>query len=564
MYSNKEIAGVFKKTAQLLELYDENPFKIKSYLAAAFKIERLETPIATFDIKALGTIEGVGKSHVAHIQEIIANGTTADLVALISKTPPGILQMLKIKGIGPKKTKTIWLELKIESIGELLYACNENRLVAIKGFGDKIQQQIRNALQFTLFNAGKFHYATAEKPAKELMEYIVKNAGPELISYTGPLRRKCEVLDKIELLIGTHDLDGIHQLFKLSVPDLSEEEDQAKAPYYVEKSTPDKIAGTTGIGLPFDITICAPDTFYWKLFISTGSPEHIARLNKVGLVNVTSEAQIYAANGMDYVLPELRESAEIPVNFKEEELVCMADLKGILHVHSLYSDGIHSLEQMARHCKANGYEYLGISDHSQSAFYAKGLKPDRVAEQHEEIDTLNKQLAPFKIFKGIESDILSDGSLDYENKVLATFDFVVASIHSNLNMDKNKATTRLLKAIENPYTTILGHPTGRLLLMREGYEIDHKVVIDACAKYGVAIELNANPYRLDIDWRWISYATSKGVLIAINPDAHAMEGYEDMRFGIEVARKGGLKKKDTLNVLSMEGIIKYLKNKNPR
>ena len=412
MYSNKEIAGVFKKSAQLLELYDENPFKIKSYLAAAFKIERIETPVALFDSQSLGSIEGVGKSHAASLKEIIETGTTKDLENLMLKTPPGILHMLRIKGIGPKKAKTIWQELKIESIGELLYACNENRLIEIKGFGDKIQKQILDAIQFTIFNAGRFHYSTAEKTAHQLLEHIVKNAAPELYSFTGVLRRKLEVLDKLELIVGTHDLDSVHRLFT---------SDDPEAPYQSTTAAPDKIKGTTASGLPFEITICPPDNFFWKLFITTGSPEHVALLNKWGHVSAPSEEAIYAANKMEYLPPELRDNHAFAKAFIVKELVSMEYLKGILHVHSTYSDGIHSLEQMARQCKTEGYEYLGISDHSQSATYAQGLKPERVLEQHEEIDRLNRALAPFKIFKGIESDILSNGSLDYNDDMLSRF-----------------------------------------------------------------------------------------------------------------------------------------------
>jgi len=238
-------------------------------------------------------------------------------------------------------------------------------------------------------------------------------------------------------------------------------------------------------------------------------------------------------------------------------LIENSDLKGILHNHSNYSDGLHSLRQMASYCKELGYEYFGICDHSQAAFYANGLKPNRVIEQHHEIDALNQELFPFKILKGIESDILSDGSLDYTDDILTKFDFVVASIHSNLKMPIDKANARLLKAIENPFTSILGHPTGRLLLARAGYPIDHKKIIDACSEHHVAIELNAHPYRLDLDWRWIQYAVSKEVKISINPDAHQMKGFHDMHYGVCVARKGGLQASSTLNALGLNEISKY-------
>ena len=241
-----------------------------------------------------------------------------------------------------------------------------------------------------------------------------------------------------------------------------------------------------------------------------------------------------------------------------------ADLKGILHNHSTYSDGKHSLRQMAEHCKALGFEYLGISDHSRTASYAGGLEIEKVLKQHQEIDELNQELAPFRIFKGIESDILGDGSLDYPEEILASFDFIVSSVHSILNMDQKRATERLIRAISNPYTTILGHPTGRLLLRREGYPIDHKAVIDACAAHGVVIEINANPWRLDLDWRWVRYAMEQGVKLAINPDAHEMDGYEDMKYGVLVGRKGGLTKEMTLNALSGDEIASYFASRKSR
>ncbi len=265
---------------------------------------------------------------------------------------------------------------------------------------------------------------------------------------------------------------------------------------------------------------------------------------------------MYQSWGIPYIIPELREGRGEVERVKKgmPKLVQMSDLKGILHNHSTYSDGIHTLREMAVYCKELGYQYLGICDHSKSAVYANGLSIERVREQQREIDQLNQQLAPFRIFKGIESDILGDGSLDYPPEVLATFDFVVASVHSNLKMTEEKATERLLKAIENPFTTILGHPTGRLLLIREGYPIDTKRIIDACAEHGVTIEINANPYRLDIDWRWIEYAMSKGVKLSINPDAHEKAGYHDMYFGVCVAQKGGLTPDFTLNTMDVYSI----------
>jgi DNA polymerase (family 10) len=270
---------------------------------------------------------------------------------------------------------------------------------------------------------------------------------------------------------------------------------------------------------------------------------------------------------MSFVEPEMREGLyEIKMALRGEmpALITYTDLKGSLHNHSTWSDGVHTLEQMATYCRDElALEYLGICDHSKSAFYANGLYEQRVLAQHKEIDALNEKLGPFKIFKGIESDILNDGSLDYEEEVLKTFDFVVASVHSNLRMDEAKATVRLIKAIENPYTTILGHPTGRLLLSRKGYSIDYEKVIDACAANQVVIEINANPLRLDLDWRWHRYALEKGVLLSINPDAHRMETFRDMHYGVYVGRKGGLQTKSCLNAFNLSEITAYFSKVKP-
>ena len=282
---------------------------------------------------------------------------------------------------------------------------------------------------------------------------------------------------------------------------------------------------------------------------------------------ISSEEAAYTAFDLPYIEPELREGTfEIAFTKKDTppKLLELEDVKGPIHNHSNYSDGTNTIRQLAAYCIGQGYEYLGLSDHSKSAFYANGLQEFQIKKQHEEIDKLNVELAPFRIFKGIESDILNDGSLDYEPDVLASFDFIVASVHSNLNMNRDKATQRLLKAIENPYTTFLGHPTGRLLLRRKGYPIDHNKIIDACAKYDVIIEINANSWRLDLDWRWVNYAIDQGVILSINPDAHEIEGFEDMKYGVYMGRKGGLTKEMTFNSWSLGEVEKYLLKRRTR
>ncbi len=527
---NRDISEILKLTAQLMELHGENEFKIRSYNNASFKIGRLDKQLSQINPDDLANVDGIGKSLAAKVMELIETNHLKQLEEIIAQTPAGVVEMLSVKGIGPKKIRTLWKELQIESIGELLYACSENRLVELKGFGSKTQESIKKSIEFIISSSGKFHYAATEEIALKKVEELKKQLNTELVLLTGEIRRKCEIIEKIEILAASENTN------------------------FESGNSP----------IPIKIISCKPENFYHQLFITTGNKKHLELLNLNGLENVSSEDEIYSKNNLPFIIPEMREGIfefNWIKNNSNNDLIEMSDLRGILHNHTTYSDGSHTLREMAQHCKNLGYEYLGICDHSQSAFYAKGLPVERIFEQHKEIDSLNSELAPFKIFKGIESDILYDGSLDYENDILQTFDFIVASVHSNLKMNEEKATSRLLKAIENPYITILGHPTGRLLLSREGYPIDHKKIIDACAENRVVIELNAHPYRLDLDWRWIQYALEKNVMISINPDAHNKEGYDDMYYGVCVARKGGLAKKMSFNAKTRIEIENYFKTK---
>ena len=538
--STEEIAQALKLTAQLMELHEENPFKIKSIANAAYRLDKTDIVLEGKSLPELEKIEGIGKGIAAKINELLITGALKELREMVEKTPIGVIDMLRVKGVGPKKVGQLWRELEIESVGELLYACNENRLITLKGFGAKTQEAIKKQIEFFQSNIGKFHYASVEKFACELVDCLKKKYKTELVSLTGEMRRKCEVVTKIEILIASDRAVSV-----------------------------DEIENRFGIAI--QLITCSESDFYSKLFLTTGAAAHFEKLTSSSISiqeiegwHAGSEEEIFKALNLPFIEPEVREGMNEVVLATENKiptLIELADLRGILHNHSTYSDGMNTLKDMAEYCKELGYEYLGICDHSQSAFYAEGLKIERVLEQHQEISELNKKLFPFKIFKGIESDILNDGSLDYPEDVLKTFDFIVASVHSNLKMNKEKATERLITAIENPYTTILGHPTGRLLLSRPGYPIDHKKVIDACAANGVVIELNAHPYRLDIDWRWIPYCMEKGVKVAINPDAHEKQGYHDMYFGTCVARKGMLTKEMCFNTLSLSEIEAYFTNR---
>ena len=546
---NKPIARKLRLLSQLMELHGVNPFKIKSIANAAFKVDKLPFPAAGKTFEELEKVDGIGKSIAGKIIELLQTGTMTELNEMLEKTPAGVVEMMAIKGIGAKKVETIWKELGIESIGELYYACNENRLVEAKGFGLKTQDEIRKVIDFTMASHGKFLYAQVEAEAKELLERIKEIFPGALVSFAGEFRRLCEIISKLTIVIGSRDEGIAFETLLKSEFILNAVADNHHA------------TGHLGNGLQVEI-ICVEKRYYFKsLFIHTGDDEHV---NKImdravdAMDQAESEELIYTKAGLDFIMPELREGISFIEKAQKHalpQLINQFDLKGTLHNHSNWSDGINTVEEMALYCRDElKLQYLGMCDHSKSAFYAKGLTIERVLQQQEEIDHLNKKLNGFRIFKGIESDILYDGSLDYPDEILKRFDFIVASVHSILKMDEEKATSRLIKAIENPHTTILGHPTGRLLLSRNGYPIDYKKVIDACAANNVVIEINANPFRLDLDWRWHQYALDKGVWLSINPDAHRKEGFLDMYYGILVARKGGLHKERCLNALSLQEI----------
>lgn len=529
-------------------------------------LERLGEPLANMEQEQLAGIDGVGKGLAASINELLSEGTFPQLAELLEKTPEGIVAMLDIKGLGPKKIRQIWQELGIEDADALLQACDEDALCQVKGFGTKTQDTIRQALLFTRANEGKVRYADLEEAAVALEKDLQQQFKNSPVALSGQYRRRLDIVDKLCLLVGHPRPEEVFQYLN-SRPGLPQE---------LAQSGPFVWRGRLeAFKLPAEIFVCQPEVFTNMQFKLTGAPTHLrAQLeggrNLLQIVDeqvYDSEKAIYEAAGLAYVEPELREGLfEIPLAEKNElpQLLAYNQLKGALHNHSTYSDGKHSLREMAEYCRELGYEYLGISDHSKTAFYANGLEVQRVLQQQQEIEQLNKELAPFRIFKGIESDILPDGSLDYPDEVLARFDFIVASIHGNLNMSLKKATDRLLTAIANPYTTMLGHPTGRLLLRREGYPIDHRAVIDACAEHGVIIEINANPWRLDIDWRWIQYAIEKEVMLSINPDAHAKEGYRDMYYGVLAGRKGGLTPEMTFNTRSVAEVEAYFSKRKEK
>lgn len=562
MLTNDDIAEAFKLTASLMDLHGENPFKAKSYSSAVYQIEKSEINLSEKtknEIVSAGISEGMASK----IIELVQQGTFAELQQLLDKTPKGVLEMLSIKGLGGKKVKTLWDELKIESVHELLEACNAGKVAQIKGFGEKTQEAIIKEISFRNANADKAHYADAELIALAL-ENALKNIDTvEQVSLTGQVRRRMEIVDAIQLVVAAQNFDTVFHFLnahKDLIPNHKASNPFAWRGFWKNEE------GVSS--LKVEVKLSNSQAFVNQVFVNSASERHLMRnLNGKNLLQTlknqkfTSEEEIYQKVDLPYIAPELREgSFEFDLT-SSPLLLEMSDLKGCLHNHSTYSDGKNSLLQMAQACVDMGLEYFGICDHSQTAFYANGLTEERVIQQHAEIEKLNRQLAPFKILKGIESDILTDGRLDYPDEILKTFDFIVASVHSNLKMDKDKATARLIKAIENPYTTILGHPTGRLLLRREGYPLDFEKIIDACVANRVVIEINASPWRLDLDWRWVHVAIEKGAMLSINPDAHEIAGLKDMYYGVLVARKGGATVDNILNTKTLMEIEAYFKEK---
>lgn len=548
--TNSDLADILKLYADLSELHNGNPFKIKSFAAASFRIDKMSEPLFGKSLQELEAMEGVGKSIAQKLHEICSNNSFAELNELLEATPEGVRDIMRIKGIGPKKVAIIWKEIGVESIGELLYACKENRLAQFKGFGLKTQEAIIKQIEFIFVSANKFHYAKAYPIALKLLSILEEFETIEKVELSGEIKRNFEILTEIELIVASDDEASFREEW---LQFFGEEESEEQIKFE---------------GYPIQLTIVHPEEFILKQFEKSSNAEHykaiMARFEPKQN-SLKNETEIYQAAGLPFIVSEYRENRgeiEKAIDNKLPILIEFTDLKGPLHNHSTWSDGLHTIETMANYCIEKGYEYLGMADHSKSAFYANGLSEEKVILQQAEIQKINQKYAgKFKIFAGIECDILYDGQMDYSNEILKTFDYVVASVHSILKMTEEKAMSRLLRAIENPYTSILGHPTGRLLLMREGYPIDHKKIIDACAANQVIIELNANPYRLDMDWRHIEYALNKGVMISINPDAHEVEGFNDMFFGVAVARKGGLYKEMCFNAQDVNYLSDYFKKK---
>lgn len=551
---NYFIAGQFSLLSKLMDIHGENSFRSKTYSVAAFNMEKLPVQLSSLPPEKIFGLKGIGESTGKKIIEIINQGSLSALRNLIQKTPPGVMEMLAIKGLGPKKISVIWKEMDIETPGELLYACTENRLSRYKGFGAKSQQSIQEAISFYMQSQGSHLYAEIERYALELDRQLKAAFPGELFEPTGDFRRQCEVIDLLEW-VTTATTDKLNEYAG----------NQGFSP---EETTAGSISFRTSEKILIRLYSRTRDVFFETLFHTTGSEAFLEAWKELPAATAsspTSEEEMFTSRKLHVIPAFLREDREAirEASARDfDDLITPEDIRAIIHSHSDWSDGSNTVEEMAEACIQRGLEYMVISDHSKSAAYANGLSEERIKQQHLYVDELNARFAPFRIFKSIEADILGDGSLDYSDNLLSTFDLVIASVHSNLKMPEEKAMARLMKAISNPYTTILGHMTGRLLLSRPGYPVDHKAIIDACAKHRVVIEINANPRRLDMDWRWVGYALEKNVMLSVNPDAHDTAEFDNCRFGVLAARKGGLKKESNLSSMGLKEFEKFLQTKN--
>lgn len=559
---NSDIVEKLELTARLMELHEMDTFKTRAYQTAAFNLDKAPNDFTQLPASELVKLPGVGKAMADKIRALIETGHLTDLDTLLAQTPEGVLQMFSIKGIGVKKIGTLWRELGIETLEALRQAAESGQIATVKGFGGKIQEKILESLAFLDSLKGKIRLDKADQLAHLLHEQLAPHF--ERIERSGQVRRRVTEINTVQFLVETSD--PISALLTINNLVGMTQNERLSSPFAWRGQY-------TGYDVAVEILTYPRETFDNQLFLHTATEAHLLQPgahNKTLLEAALtapdgSDGAIYARAGLPYIVPEMRENDfafRWSGQHQPDELVTWDDLRGTLHNHSKWSDGKNTVAEMAAYTRELGLSYFGIADHSQTATYANGLDAERVRQQHLEIDALNAGYGPdFRIFKGVESDILGDGSLDYDADTLARFDYVVASIHQTLDMTQDKAMSRLLAAIENPYTTILGHPTGRLILAREGYPIDHRAVIDACAAHSVVIEINASPYRLDIDWQWIEYAMAQGVMLSINPDAHKLAGLLDMRYGVDVARKGGLTKNMTFNAMTINEMTVYLSDR---
>lgn len=564
--NNPQIAEVLQTIGQILEIQGENPFKVRAYLNAARTIEGLSQELRTLiEEKSLGKVPGIGAALEQKITELVTTGKLNYFEELRKGIPAGVLEMLRIPSVGPKKVKTLWQDLGVTSVAALRAACLSNRLVTLKGFGEKTEKKILEGIAFQRRHEGQYLLSDAMPVARGLLEHLRACKHVQRAGIAGSLRRWKEVVRDVDLLASSKQAAKVMD-------------------HFVKAEGITEILGKGGTktsvrlesGMQIDLRVVSDDEFPTALAYFTGSKDHNVAVRtlaqKKGLkvseygifrgsrrIRCKDEAEFYAALGLPYIPPEMREATgEIELT-STPALIEPGSLRGTFHTHSTWSDGTAEIEAMAEKARSMGLTYLGLSDHSKAAAYAGGLDEARLRKQGKEVARLNAEWRDFRILHGLECDILPDGTLDLSPEILGELDFVIGSIHSRFDMSRSEMTDRICRAIADPNLDMLGHSTGRLLLERDGYEVDLDRVIDAAQKHGKIIELNANPHRLDLDWIHCRRAKEQGVMVSINPDAHSTAGLEDLEYGIATARRGWLEARDVFNTRELGEVTKWLK-----
>ena len=572
------VGEILEHIAQLLELKGENPFKIRAYTNAARALESLSESIETLVAEGrLGTIEGIGKAITEKVTELVTTGRLEYYEELKGSFPEGIFELFELQGLGAKKIKALHDQLDVSSVADLEKVCQEGKVAELAGFGEKTQTKLLKAIEDHRKHAGRFRVNVVAVLADELLEDLRAHEAVGQVQAGGSFRRRKETIGDLDILVSSNHPGEVSEFF-IHHPLVQE----------VIVHGPTKSSVRLQDGVQCDLRVVKPEEFPFALVYFTGSKEHNIRLRSRALDRgwslneyrftpvegaepppaIHDETALYKSLGLDFIPPELREDkGEVAAAEAGTlpNLIEWSNLRGTFHCHTTASDGKNSLIEMARAAIDLGLEYLGIADHSKSSFQAHGLDAKRLADQIAEIRDLNQtnefKEAGFRLFAGTECDILKDGELDFPDEVLATLDYVVASVHSSFTMGEAEMTARIIKAIGNPHVTMLGHPTGRLLLSREPYAVNIPAVIKAAAETGTIIEINASPWRLDMDWRWWPLAKEKGVKCAINPDAHTTFGLQDLIYGIGIARKGWLTKGDVVNCLPLRKVEVVLEAK---
>lgn len=531
---------LLEEIGHLLQLKGESPFRIRAYEKAAQSLAGRTDLLERARAGTLTELPGVGKGISEALTEFLLQGRCSVRDELAGSLPPGLRELTQIPGLGPRKAQLLIEELGIGSIGELEYACRENRLLKLKGFGEKAQHKLLEGIAFLSANLGHLRLDEAFNQAERLSAELARAAAGGRVSETGALRRRMETLSELDFLVETPV-------------------DRARIEAAVER-----FRSSHSGALPVRILYAEAGRFGYELARTTGSEVHWKAIGEPSPFDARTEEDFFLRLGMAWIPPEMRETGEevaLARAGKLDGILPWDGVRGVFHNHTIRSDGNATLAEMVAAARDLGFSYIGISDHSQSAFYAQGLKPADLPRQEREIREVQERYPEIRVFWGIESDILADGSLDYEAVALRRFDFVIASIHSRFQMDRETMTRRVIEAVRNPCTRFLGHATGRLLLGRKGYELDMERVIEEAARHGVAIEINANPARLDIDWRWGPELRRRGVAVSINPDAHETAGLSHTRFGVAMARKALLPSELVVNSRPVTEVERWLRQK---